>query len=131
MGNVCDVEQKREETKFKKQLLQLHLFNGKKQKAKRRFKSACSAAKFNRLRQFDRWLFYLRGETFYESRRRQGDGKIWIRTEVGSTFISSYYRREIVSVAKSGAWGIMERREDSDVGYVDLIFYDNYLGGVP
>ena len=118
-------------SELKKQHLQLHLFNGRKQKATRRFKSACSAAKFNRLRHFDRWLFYLRGETFYESRRPQGDGKRWIRTEVGSGFTSDYFERKIASVAKRGAWGIMERREDSYVGYVDLIFYDNYLGGVP
>ena len=130
-GKVCDMRQKRREAKFKKQLLQLHLFNGRKQKATRRFKSACSAAKFNRLRHFDRWLFYLRGETFYESRRPQGDGKRWIRTEVGSGFTSDCFVRKIVSVAKNGAWGIMERRDDSYVGYVDLIFYDNYLGGVP
>jgi hypothetical protein len=130
-GKVCDMRQKRREAKFKKQLLQLHLFNGRKQKATRRFKSACSAAKFDRLRHFDRWLFYLGGKTLYESRRPQGDGKRWIRTEVGSGFTSDYYRREIVSVAKSGAWGIMKRREDSYVAYVDLIFYDNYFGGVP
>ena len=129
-GNVCDVRQKREEAKFKKQLLQLHLFNGRKQKATRRFKSACSAAKFDRLRHFDRWLFYLGGKTLYESRRPQGDGKRWIRTEVGSGSTSDYYRREIVSVAKSGVWGIMKRREDSYVAYVDLKTYGNYLGGV-
>ena len=53
-GKVCDMRQKRREAKFKKQLLQLHIFNGRKQKRTRRFKSACSAAKFNRLRHFDR-----------------------------------------------------------------------------
>ena len=58
-GKVCDMRQKRREVKFKKQLLQLHLFNGRKQKATRRFKSACSAAKLDRPRHFDRWLFYL------------------------------------------------------------------------
>ena len=81
-GKVCDMRQKREEAKWKKQLLQLNLFNGRKQKATRRFKSACSAATFNRLRHYERWLFYLNGETFYESRRPQGDGKRWIRTKL-------------------------------------------------
>ena len=108
----------------------MHIFNGMKQKATRRFKSACSAAKFDRLRHFDRWLFYLGGKTLYESRRPQGDGKRWIRTEVGMTYISSYYRREIVSVAKQGVWGVMKRREDSYVAFVDLRTYGNYLGGV-